>query len=135
MVRTSGSERGPDHLHNRIDWVDRLRTDPADPVGQSRRRQIEIVDLTELRGRERPRSTQAAVNGLIEVRVVPGRLGVEDLTVSRDRGEAESLDLSKGDLSERHRALVFLAARRHRPLHGPACRGPFRVRTDAMAEP
>src|SRR4029079_19174878 len=58
---------------------------------------------------------QCLVDLLVEGRLIAGRVGVPDLIIARGCGLAERLDLAERDLGERHRALVFVGLRGHRP--------------------
>ena len=58
---------------------------------------------------QRAVALERLVDGLVERRIVAGRVGVPDLVIARDSGLAQRLDLPERDLGERQRAFVLVA--------------------------
>ena len=76
-------------------------------------RDVGGVDLLEIGVGQRAVLRQRLVDGLIERRVVAGRVGVPDLVIARRCRLAQRLDLAERDLGERHRAFVLSGGLRH----------------------
>ena len=102
------ADRGVDHRHDLLDLVDDLAADIVDAVGEAGGREIGLVDLVDVGGGQRAVARERLVDGLIERRIVAGRVGVPDFVIARIGGLAQRLDLSERDLGERQRAFVLV---------------------------
>jgi hypothetical protein len=114
-VIARGARRGVDHRHNLVDFVHHPDADIVDLLAEPARRNVALIDVLEIGVGERAVLREQLVDGLVERRIVAGRIGVPDLVVARGRGLPQRLDLAKSNFSERQGALVFAAGIRHRP--------------------
>jgi hypothetical protein len=112
-VAGGAAGRGADHGHHLLDLAHHLRADPIDLVGEPVGRHVAFVDVIDVGFAERAVARQQVVDGLVQRRVVAGRVGVPDLEVTGRRRLAQRPDLAKGNVRERHRAFVLVGWKSH----------------------
>ena len=89
------ADRGVDHRHHLFDLIHDLAADIVDAIGQARGREIGFVDLVDVEGSQRAVAADGLVDGLIERRIVAGRVCVPDFVVARVGGLTQRLDLAE----------------------------------------
>jgi hypothetical protein len=101
-----------------------LVADTVDALGEPYRRQVCLVDLLKLSRGQFAVLRENFVDLLVQRRVVTGGVGVPDFVIARGRLLAQSLDLTEGDVRERHGAFVFVGLLGHRltPVSQTFCR-------------
>jgi hypothetical protein len=84
-VIAGGADGDVDHRHHLFDLTHDLAADGVDALAEAHGRQMRVVDALDLLVGERGLAGDEVVDGLVEVGIVAGRVGVPDLEIARMR--------------------------------------------------